>query len=412
MRRIDGWPSGPPVSADTGNHLETSGPNDSIAQGLNMETANVTSIRSALKDSPRESPEPLGRAADGALAVTAQYLLSEAGRKASLLAGGSGRALQQQEIQVTATRMHLVSVDRDGVARRKLRPRFERDPRRGIVRVDEPPVYDAPPTIDQLFAAAAQNYQLEREYQSDRSARRAQRLEQERDFRAATAQAFFADTSQRALVHPAPSPRRCYVETERGRIMFDSSTDEGRAAELPAEAHRRFRADLRGRRDRLQQEHAAQRLVHEEKKQFAAEWISQHGTAEQKDRLRAGMLPLDEAIAAITDHVFASCGHTQYVKDGLARLQAHLRSHNDYRDAEVAPNELGVTTTAATKATAGQWELVKALQSEMPDATVTLRVHRLMWKRVPQAPSLTIASVLVTRKLGPLTLRREYLTPE
>jgi hypothetical protein len=377
-----------------------------------METANVTSIRTVLKDSPRESPEPLGRAADGALTVRAAYLLSEAGRKASLLAGGNGRALQEQEIQVSATRMHLVSVDRDGVARLKLRPRFERDSRRGILRVDELPVYDAPPTIDQLFAAAAQNYQLEREYQSDRSARRAQRLEQEREFRAATAQAFFADASQRALVHPAPSPRRCYVHTERGRVTFDAATDEGRAAELPAEAHRRFRADLRARRDRLQQEHAAQRLVHEEKRQYAAEWISQHGTAEQKERLRVGMLPLDEAIAAISDHVFAGCEQTQYVRDGASRLQAHLRSHHEYRDVEIAPNELAVTTTVAMKASAAQWKLVQELQSAMPDATVTLRMHRLMWKRMPQAPSLTIASVLVTYKLGPLMLRREYLAPE
>ena len=64
------------------------------------------------------------------LSVTASYLLSEDGRKASLLSGGDGRSLQQITLQVPANRLHLVSVDRQGVARLKLRPRFERDSER------------------------------------------------------------------------------------------------------------------------------------------------------------------------------------------------------------------------------------------------------------------------------------------
>ena len=70
------------------------------------------------------------------LSVTASYLLSEDGRKASLLAGGDGRAVQQIPLQVPANRLHLVSVDKQGVARLKLRPRFERDGERGVVRID------------------------------------------------------------------------------------------------------------------------------------------------------------------------------------------------------------------------------------------------------------------------------------
>jgi molecular chaperone DnaJ len=55
------------------------------------------------------------------------YLLSETGRKASLLSGGNGRAVQQIQVQVPVNRLHLVSVSGKGVARLKLRPRFERD---------------------------------------------------------------------------------------------------------------------------------------------------------------------------------------------------------------------------------------------------------------------------------------------
>ena len=45
------------------------------------------------------------------LSVTATYLLSEDGRKASLLAGGDGHAVQQLALQVPANRLHLVCVD-------------------------------------------------------------------------------------------------------------------------------------------------------------------------------------------------------------------------------------------------------------------------------------------------------------
>ncbi len=48
------------------------------------------------------------------LSATASFLLSEDGRKASLLSGGDGRSLQQITLQVPANRLHLVSVDKQG----------------------------------------------------------------------------------------------------------------------------------------------------------------------------------------------------------------------------------------------------------------------------------------------------------
>src|SRR2546427_13064717 len=84
------------------------------------------------------------------LSVTAIYLLSEEGRKASLLAGGDGRAVQQVTFSVPANRLHLVTVDGNGLARLKLRPRFELDANQRVVRKDYPPTYDVPPTMDEL----------------------------------------------------------------------------------------------------------------------------------------------------------------------------------------------------------------------------------------------------------------------
>ena len=102
------------------------------------------------------------------LPASATYLLSEEGRKASLLAGGDGRAMQELTVHVPANRLHLVSVDANGVARLKLQPRYHLDDPRGIVRIDAPPTYDAPPDVEELFRDAARNHQLERAYHAER----------------------------------------------------------------------------------------------------------------------------------------------------------------------------------------------------------------------------------------------------
>src|SRR5436190_19532074 len=98
------------------------------------------------------------------LTVKAIYLLSENGRKAALLAGADGRELQAIDVDVPVNRVHLVVVDPDGKARLKLRPRYEVRPDGRVIQISTPPVYDCPPTIDDLFLAAAKNHELERAF--------------------------------------------------------------------------------------------------------------------------------------------------------------------------------------------------------------------------------------------------------
>lgn len=344
-----------------------------------------------------------------ALTVTAVYHLSEAGRKASLLAGGDGRALQQITVQVSATRLHLVSVDLQGVARLKLRPRYEIDANQRVVRLDDAPTYDVSPTVDELFREAARNHERERVYLAERTVTRAKKREADHERRLQVAQAFLTDRSQRAVVHPAPSPKRCYISTDQGRVLFDVGTDDGPARDVPPEAHRRFRADLAAKHDRNQQERAAQLALHEEKKRYIGAWIAEYGTPEQQARQAAGVLPMEEAIEAITDQAFAAIAdHPPYARDGADRLQAHLRESPEYADAVVSYVDLVVVSSNAIKATAAQWAVVQSVQKALPGATVTLRAHRLSWKRQVQAPILTLFGVLVTQKVGPFVLRREY----
>jgi hypothetical protein len=347
-----------------------------------------------------------------ALPVTVSYLLSEEGRKASLLGGGNGHEVQQLTVQVPANRLHLVTVDKLGNARLKLQPRFELDANQRVVRVDALPTYDAPPSIDDLFRAAARNHELERTYQTQRNVARAKRLETERELRERIAIAFMNDPSQRALPHPPPTPQRCCIVSEQRRLIFTTEGDLGIAQQVPAEACRRFRADLRAKRERVQQERTAQLALHEEKKRFMAEWIPLHGTQDRQVRQAAGVLPMEEAVQALTDHTFTGIGQRSlYLHDGAERLQSFLRQLPAYSDSVVSQPDLAVTSMNAVKATRTQWAVVQELQAAKADATVTLRIHRLSWKRDPTAPSLTVFGVLVTCKVGPFTVRREYLAP-
>ena len=282
-----------------------------------------------------------------------------------------------------------------------------------MVRVDAPPTYDVPPDMDELFREAARNHQLERTYQTERRAVKVNRQEADRERRAQVAQAFLSDPTQRALVHPPPTPTRCYLTTAQGRMLFEGKTDETSARDVLAEAHRRFRADLRARGDRNRQERAAQLEVHREKKIVIAEWIAAHGTLEQQTRHAAGMLPMDEAIEGMTDEAFAAARNRPlYTRDGASRLQAHLRQFAQYADASLTELDLIVTGAEAVKATAAQWALVQELHALVPDATVNLRVHTLAWKTDRQAPTLTLFGVVVTLRVGPFTLRREYAAPD
>lgn len=358
--------------------------------------------------------EPLRAVPAGqTLSVAAVYNLSEAGRKASLLAGGDGKAVQRLSLQIPATRLHLVSVDTNGVARLKLHPRYERADEQEVVRRDGPPTYDVPPSVEDLFKEAARNHELEREYRSNRSRSRDRRRDADRDRRLKLAEEFLSESTQRAMVHPAPNPKRCFMATDGGRVMFDASTDVGPARDVPREAYRRFRADLRVRKERNLSLRTEQLALHEEKTRVIAAWVAERGSEDQRGRHAAGLLPVEEVIDALTDEAFAAVSDIpRYSRDGAVRLQEHLRTATGRSSVTVLPADLQVVGVDAPVASAAQWAVVQNLQSRLPDADVTLREHRLSWRRDPASPVFTVFGVLVTRQVGPFILRREFAVPE
>ena len=357
-------------------------------------------------------PTAAGPASTKMLTVTATYLLSEEGRKASLLDGGDGKAVQQLSLQVPANRLHLVTVDAHGVARLKLKPQYRLDGDNGIVRVDAAPTYDAPPEVEELFREAARNHQLERAYHAERQTAKVKRREADQERRAAIAKAFLADPGRRALVHPTPSPKRCLVETEGGRIFFDADTDVAPARDVPAEAHRRFRADLRAKREWNLKTRAQQLAQHEEKKRFAAEWIATHGTADQQARQAAGVLPLEEVVEAMTDYAFAAIAERQrYVPDGVQRLQELLKERRT-ETRLISRDSVLVRSDTAETMTASQWALINEFRMLLPEATIALRSHNIASKTDASLSIGPFFGVLVTQRVGPFTIRREYAAPE
>jgi hypothetical protein len=344
------------------------------------------------------------------LSVTAVYHLSEEGRKASLLEGGDGRAVQQVKLSVPTNRFHLVSVSSDGVATLRLQPRYFLDADQNVRRSDGPPVYDVPPAPEDLLRDAARNHQLERAYIVEQAEQKAKRRDEQFETHVTLAEQFFADPTMRALEHPKPTPRKCYLQRGRRQILFDAKVGHGLARQVPPEAYRRFMTDLRERRERNLSRRAEQLALHEEKRRTIADWVERRGTHDQKARHAAGVLPLEEALEGLADEAFAVIiDKPRYVRDGVERLQAHLRQFPQYADVTVNRSELIVISSDAEHASDAQWQLQQTLLTLLPDANIVLRIHRLKWKADPAAPALTQFGVLVARRIGPFALRREYL---
>ena len=165
-------------------------------------------------------------------------------------------------------------------------------------------------------------------------------------------------------------------------MLFDASADVGLARELPQEAFRRFRSDLQRRKERNLQRRAEQAALHAEKRRLIAEWAATRATDEQRARYEVGVLPVAEAVEALTDEAFSALAdQPRYPLDGPARLQAYLRAATGRGDLIVGADQVEVMGSDAKSATAAQWAVVRQLKATLPDANVTLRAHRLSWRR-------------------------------
>lgn len=346
------------------------------------------------------------------LPVTAAYRLSEQGRKASLLAGGDGRAVQEITIQMPTNRMHLVRVDQEGAARLKLSPRYFLNGNQQLVRSDNPPIFDTIPTIDDLLKEAGRNHQLESAWRVEQAERKQKRQENRLDLHQQIAEEFLADQTRRAHEHPRPTPRQCYITARNRLVVFDAKRDTGAARQVAAEAYRRYCIDVRARKERNLEISRRETALHDERHRFIERWVATKGTRDQQERHAAGLLLTREVLDAVADEEFAAAAdRPRYVYDGADRLTGLIQQFPQYANAVVTRRELRVTTDHAEGATDAQWSLMQEFKALFPDDEVVLQVHHLAWTRDPNAPRLTLYGVLVKKRVGPFLLLREYLAP-
>ena len=123
-------------------------------------------------------------------------------------------------------------------------------------------------------------------------------------------------------------------------------------------------------------------------------------------------LVIEEVLEGMADEVFGVVGDKpRYVRDGVERLQCHLRQFPKYSDVVITRADLLVVSANAEQATDEQWAFKEELQALVPEGALALRMHRLSWRGDSTSPSLMQFGVLLTCKVGPFTLRREYLAP-
>src|SRR5204863_3635155 len=134
------------------------------------------------------------------------------------------------------------------------------------------------------------------------------------------------------------------------------AADLGSARELPQEAFRRFQSDVREQRERNLRRRDEQHAQHAEKRRLIAEWAATRATDEQRARFEAGVLPVAEALEALTDEAFSALAEQpRYPLDGPDRLQAHLRVATGRGDLTVGAEQVAVMGADAKVATAAQW---------------------------------------------------------
>jgi hypothetical protein len=143
------------------------------------------------------------------------------------------------------------------------------------------------------------------------------------------------------------------------------------------------------------------------------DWVATHGTPEQRERFAAGAMPRSEWLAAVADGIFAPLSQLPiYDANGARTLQAFLRQLPSYSSVVVTYADYRVVTRPLTTATPVQWEWMQWIRQHVPHANIHLRERELIWNGDARAPRHRTTTLLVTTKVGVLTLRREFSIPD
>jgi hypothetical protein len=182
---------------------------------------------------------------------------------------------------------------------------------------------------------------------------------------------------------------------------------------VPREALRRFRADVKTARERRARERAEHVRLRDERWKAMTAWVAEHGTSDQRARLAGGMLPPSEVKEAMTDEAFrALVDRPRYTHDGVEQMRAHVQQWTGRKRHHVTERDFVVFGHPVRTVANHQWTLLQGIRAAVPDAHAALHLREFIWRRDPGVPRLTQLTLVVTKKVGLVLLRREYLVSE
>ena len=356
---------------------------------------------------------------------TITYYLSEPGRKASLLAGGTGTEVQQVTGELTSENIDLFRVSTDGSADFTLD--VSAVPERSSygnreIRGWEQQRFDAPVNFDGVIDAAREIARQRAQIEADEQPRLAAwGLEQEqknREKEAAEVAKNRATQTERfsELLQPGSlfrlDPEQIYCHN------WTASIDKIKP-EHPQYAE--FRAQLELLQTEREatarataQEHAERERL---KADFCAEWIAVNGTDNQRARFAEGLLPADELETALKEAAFSAFDFPRYrripAKDVRATCTETCTCGGEYDSCSV--NFQSEDASDATAAEFATLELIRAalVHAPMRPAEATLRLHTGTCSDSDCDPDegvgrVTRKGILVKLRFGPFTFHRLF----
>ena len=294
------------------------------------------------------------------------YQLDESGRKASLLAGGNGKAAQFIDVEMTAELLAVVHVDDNGNATYNLSPLEVCYP---IVRNWYSAPLSMPEAVVEVLRIAA-----EKQAKAEQATREAaEKKAVEEKARAEKDTQWLALVKRYAAGDPEVKKTEQYTYQLNHVDSWYASTPELRA-QIDAEATRR---------EKIQAEVDAAKRAAKEKAQAEIDakidaarlaWLRAHGTVDQVERFEERVLPHDELMEAIHAATLPT------TLGGVEEYQAHSSAEVEHEDNcdEESSVVWEVEDGNDCALTSAQWARLKAVRvgaAEIPGAVVDVRKH-------------------------------------
>lgn len=330
--------------------------------------------------------------------IKVQYQLDEKGRKASLLAGGNGKAQQFIDVEVTAELLVLVHVDDDGTAAYNLSPEVCYP----VVRNRYSVPLSAPEAAAEVLRIAAEKQaKAEQDALKDAEKKAAEeKMHAEQDTR-------WLALAQRFIVGDPEVKRTGLVfECQLNNIYPWNAATTGLIAQIDTETNRRgkIQADAEAVKRAAEEKVSAERNAKIDAARLA--WLRQHGTVNQVERFEADVLSENELFEAIRAVVLPE-------KLGEAEAyQIHHSvdvEHND--DCGEDSVKWEVEDGSSCTLTATQWACLKSVRAAaagIPDAVVDVRKHVAILACNCPDPFWLTARVCVTLTDLDIEVQRQY----